>query len=102
MRWYPSLKRANGAIILEKWSHTPSLKSHKYAFLRVNGAIILKHGLVPPNTILLVPSLEKSLLTRKAGVALKLIKKFNEINEVNKVNEVHEVTEKVTTSVEYQ
>ena len=49
-----------------------------------------------------MPNLEKPLLSRKAGVALKLIQKVNEINKVNKINEVDEVTEKVTTSTEYK
>ena len=47
-------------------------------------------------------NLEKPLLGRKAGIALRLIQKVNEINEVNKVNKVDDVTEKVTTSVEYK
>ena len=49
-----------------------------------------------------MPNLEKPLLSRKAGVALKLIQKVNETNKVNKIDEVDEVTEKVTSNAEYK
>ena len=67
----------------------------------MNATIKTKSGIVTEE-VFIVPNLEKPLLIRKAGVALKFIKKVNEINEVYKVDEVDEVTEKVTTSVEYK
>ena len=67
----------------------------------MNATIKTKSGIVTEE-VFIVPNLEKPLLSRKAGVALKLIQKVNEINKVNKINEVDEVTEKVTTSAEYK
>ena len=64
----------------------------------MNATTKTKNGVVTEK-VFIVPNLEKPLLSRKVGVALKLIQKVNEINEVNKFNEV---TEKVTTSVEYK
>ena len=66
---------------------------------KMNATIKTKSGIVIEE-VFIVPNLGKPLLSRKAGVALKLIQKVNEINKVNKINEVDEVTEKVTTSAE--
>ena len=68
---------------------------------KMNATIKTKSGIVTEE-VFIVPNLEKPLLSRKAGVALKLIQKVNEINKVNKINEVDEVTGKVTTSAEYK
>ena len=68
---------------------------------KMNATIKTKSGIVTEK-VFIVPNLEKPLLSRKAGVALKLIQKVNEINKVNKINEVNEVTEKVTTSAEFK
>ena len=67
----------------------------------MNATIKTKSGIVTEE-VFIVPNFEKPLLSRKAGVALKLVQKVDEINEVNKVNKIDEVTEKVTTSVEYK
>ena len=67
----------------------------------MNATIKTKSGIVTEE-VFIVPNSEKPLLSRKAGVALKLIQKVNEINKVNKINEVDEVTEKVTTSAGYK
>ena len=67
----------------------------------MNATIKTKCGIVTEE-VFIVPNLEKPLLSRKAGVALKIIQKVNEINKVHKLNEVDEVTEKVTTSAEYK
>ena len=68
---------------------------------KMNATIKTKSGIVTEE-VFIVPNLEKPLLSRKAGVALKLIQKVNEINKVNKIDVVDEVTEKVTTSAEYK
>ena len=62
---------------------------------KMNARVKTKSDIVAEE-VFIVPNLEKPLLSRKAGVALKLIQKVNEINEVD------EVTVKVTTSVEYK
>ena len=68
---------------------------------KMNATLKTKSGIVTEE-VFIVPNLEKPLLSRKAGVALKLIQKVNEINKVNKIDEVDEVTEKVTNSAEYK
>ena len=68
---------------------------------KMNVTIKTKSGIVTEE-VFIVPNLEKPLLSRKAGVALKLIQKVNEIHKVSKINQVDEVTEKVTTSAEYK
>ena len=62
---------------------------------KMNATNKTKIGIVTEE-VFIVPSLEKPLLSRKAGVALKLIQKVNEINEVKKNDEIDEVTEKIT------
>ena len=61
---------------------------------KMNAKIKTKSGIVREK-VFIVPNLEKPLLCRIAGVALKLTQKVNEINKVNIINEVDEVTEKV-------
>ena len=67
----------------------------------MNATIKTKSGIVTEE-VFIVRNLEKPLLSRKAGVTLKLIQKVSEINKVIKINEVDEVTEKVTISAEYK
>ena len=51
---------------------------------KMNATNKTKIGIVTEE-VFIVPSLEKPLLSRKAGVALKLIQKVNEINEEKKM-----------------
>ena len=49
---------------------------------KMNATIKTEIGIVTEE-VFIVPNLEKPLLSRKAGVALKLIQKVKEINDVN-------------------